>query len=240
MVEGVLSLDNLLVTAIMTPRSRIVFLNISDTEEANWRKIVTSGHSYFPVYEKNRDHVVGMVSVKALWAHSAIGLPTALKNLLVPPLMAPESMTATQLLEQFKKTGRHTAIVSDEFGAVQGLVTLIDVFEAIVGDLPEAGRRDQPMVKRREDGTWLVDAAIPLSEFKAALGIGGDLPNESNADYRTAGGFVVTQFGRIPAVGDRFEWRGWAFQVAEMDRRRVDKLVVTAPLAAPGPPRTGA
>jgi putative hemolysin len=136
MVDGVLSLDNLPITAIMTPRSKIVFLNIDDNEETNWRKIVTSGHSYFPVYQKHRDQVVGMVSVKALWAHSAIGLPTALKNLLVPPLIAPESMTATQLLEQFKKTGRHTAVISDEFGAIQGLVTLIDVFEAIVGDLP--------------------------------------------------------------------------------------------------------
>jgi putative hemolysin len=231
MVEGVLSLDKLLITAIMTPRSKIVFLNIDDNEETNWRKIVTSGHSYFPVYQKNRDQVVGMVSVKALWAHSAIGLPTTLKNLLVPPLIAPESMTAIQLLEQFKKTGRHTAVISDEFGAVQGLVTLIDVFEAIVGDLPEPGHRSQAGARRREDGTWLVDATLPIAEFKAALGITADLPNQVQAEYRTAGGFVVTQFGRIPAAGDHFEWGGWRFEVAEMDRRRVDKIVVAA--AAP-------
>jgi putative hemolysin len=233
MVEGVLSLDNLLVTAIMTPRTKIVFLNIDDNEETNWRKIVTSGHSYFPVFQKNRDQVVGMISVKALWAHSAIGLPTTLKNLLVPPLIAPESMTAIQLLEQFKKTGRHTAIISDEFGAVQGMVTLIDVFEAIVGDLPEPGRRNETSAKRREDGSWLVDATLPIAEFKSVLGISASLPNESEAEYRTAGGFVVTQFGRIPAVGDRFEWSGWRFEVAEMDRRRVDKIIVarTAPAA---------
>ena len=176
MVEGVLSLDNLLVTAIMTPRSKIVFLNIDDNEETNWRKIVTSGHSYFPVFQKNRDQVVGMVSVKALWAHSAIGLPTALKNLLVPPLIAPESMTATQLLEQFKKTGRHTAVISDEFGAVQGIVTLIDVFEAIVGDLPEPGQRNQVRAKRREDGSWLVDATLPIADFKSVLGISARAP----------------------------------------------------------------
>ena len=188
MVEGVLSLDNLLVTAIMTPRSKIVFLNIDDNEETNWRKIVTSGHSYFPVFQRNRDHVVGMVSVKALWAHSAIGLPTTLKNLLVPPLIAPEAMTATQLLEQFKKTGRHTAVISDEFGAVQGLVTLIDVFEAIVGDLPEPGRRNQSGAKRREDGSWEVDATLPIAEFKSLLGVAAPLPDESEAEYRTAGG----------------------------------------------------
>jgi putative hemolysin len=237
MVEGVLSLDNLLVTAIMTPRSKIVFLNIDDNEETNWRKIVTSGHSYFPVFQNNRDHVVGMVSVKALWAHSAIGLPTTLRNLLVPPLIAPEAMTATQLLEQFKKTGRHTAVISDEFGAVQGLVTLIDVFEAIVGDLPEPGRRNQSGAKRREDGSWEVDATLPIAEFKSLLGLTAPLPDESEAEYRTAGGFAVTQFGRIPAVGDHFSWAGWRFEVLEMDRRRVDKLLAArfgAPGSAPG------
>jgi putative hemolysin len=233
MVEGVLSLDNLSIAVIMTPRSKIVFLNIDDNEETNWRKIVTSGHSYFPVFQKNRDHVVGMVSVKALWAHSAIGLPTALKNLLVPPLIAQESMTATQLLEQFKKTGRHTAVVSDEFGAVQGLVTLIDVFEAIVGDLPEPGRRNQSGAKRREDGAWEIDATVPIAELKSALGIATPLPDESEADFRTAGGFVVTQFGRIPSVGDSFVWGGWRFEVLEMDKRRVDK-VLAARVAAPG------
>ena len=238
MVEGVLSLDNLAVTAIMTPRSKIVFLNIDDNEETNWRKIVTSGHSYFPVYQKNRDQVVDMVSVKALWAHSAIGLPTALKNLLVPPLIAPESMKATQLLEQFKKTGRHTAIVSDEFGAVQGMVTLIDVFESIVGDLPEPGQRNQTGAKRREDGSWLVDASMATADFKAVVGIDRTLPNESEAEYRTVGGLVVTQFGRIPAVGDNFEWAGWRFEVAEMDRRRVDKVIVSA--AQPAVPKPDA
>jgi putative hemolysin len=240
MVEGVLSLDKLLITAIMTPRSKIVFLNIDDNEETNWRKIVTSGHSYFPVFQKNRDQVVGMVSVKALWAHSAIGLPTALKNLLVPPLIAPESMTAIQLLEQFKKTGRHTAVISDEFGAVQGMVTLIDVFEAIVGDLPEPGQRNQSGAKRREDGAWVVDATLPIADFKSALGITAALPNEAEAEYRTAGGFVVTQLGRIPAVGDHFEWAGWKFEVAEMDRRRVDKVVATGPAQPAGADRPAA
>ncbi len=239
MVEGVLSLDKLLVTAIMTPRAKIVFLNIDDNEETNWRKIVTGGHSYFPVYQKNRDQVVGMVSVKALWANSAIGLPTALKNLLVPPLIAPESMTVLQLLEQFKKTGRHTAVVSDEFGAVQGLVTVIDVFEAIVGDLPEPGHRNQSKAKRRDDGSWLVDATLPIAEFKTLLGIKDPLPNESEAEYRTAGGFAVTQFGRIPAVGDRFEWSGWQFEVAQMDRRRVDSLVVASATPQVPAPKQG-
>jgi putative hemolysin len=226
MVERVLALDQLPVTALMTARPKIVFLNIDDPEETNWRKIVTSGHSYFPVYQENRDQIVGMVAVKALWAHSAIGLPTTLKNLLLPPLSVPETMTAIQLLEQFKKTGRHIAIVTDEFGAVQGLVTLIDVLEGIVGDLPERGSREQPEAKRRDDGSWLLDATLPTGELKTLLGLTQALPHEGEADFQTVGGFVVTHFGRIPEAGDKFVWSGWRFEVVDMDRHRVDKVLV--------------
>jgi putative hemolysin len=226
MVEGVLALDRLRVTAVMTQRRKIVFLNIDDPEESNWRKIVTSGHSYFPVYHKNRDQILGLVAVKALWAHSAIGLPTALKNLLVPPLLVPETMTAMQVLEQFKKSGRHIAMVTDEFGVVQGLVTLIDIFEAIAGDLPEAGQRAQPQASRREDGEWLIEASLPIGELKSLLALTIPLPHESEADFQTAGGFFITQFGRIPAAGDQFEWKGWRFKIVEMDRNRVDKISI--------------
>ncbi len=232
MVEGVLALDQLPVTALMTPRPKIVFLNLDDTDEINWRKIVTSGHSYFPVYQTNRDQIVGLVSVKALWAHSAIGLPTALKNLLVPPLIVPETMMGIQVLEQFKKSSKHIAIVADEFGAVQGLVTLVDVFEAIVGALPEPGQRAQPEAKRREDGSWLIDATLSVGELKELLGLEIPLPHEGEAEYQTLGGFVVTHFGRIPAAADAFEWGGWRFEVVDMDRRRVDKVLVSAMLGA--------
>ncbi len=235
MVEGVLALDQLPVTALMTPRPKIVFLNIDDPEEVNWRKIVTSGHSYFPVYQANRDQIVGMVPVKALWAHAAIGLPTTLKNLLLPPLVVSDTINAIQLLEQFKKSGKHIAVVTDEFGAVQGLVTLIDVLEAIVGDLPNAGRRAQPEAKRRDDGSWLIDATLATSDLKELLGLTTGLPHEGEAEYQTLGGFVVTQFGRIPAAGDHFDWAGWRFEVVDMDHRRVDKVLVgKAPPPAPG------
>jgi putative hemolysin len=135
-------------------------------------------------------------------------------------------MSAIQVLEQFKKTGKHIAIVQDEFGAVQGLVTLIDVMEAIVGDLPERGDRAQPEAKKREDGSWLIDATLPTGELKALLALDGPLPNEGAADYQTVGGFIVTQLGRIPAAADYFEWQGWRFEVVDMDGRRVDKVLV--------------
>ncbi|WP_404424104.1 hemolysin family protein [Nibricoccus sp. IMCC34717] len=225
MVAGVLELDQLPVTSLMTPRPKIVFLNYDEPEEANWRKIVSSGHSYFPVFQGTRDQVLGMVAVKALWAHSAIGLSTDLKNLMVPPLLVPEKMTAMQLLENFKKSGKHIALVTDEFGSIQGLVTLIDVLEAIVGDMPAQGRRDAPAAKQREDGSWLIDATLSLVDAKALLEV-ETLPQEKEAQFRTLGGFVVTQFGRIPSAGDHFTAVGWRFEVVDMDRHRVDKLLV--------------
>ncbi|MEY3774746.1 MAG: hypothetical protein RLZZ129_1526 [Verrucomicrobiota bacterium] len=233
MVEGVLALDQLPVTALMTPRPKIVFLNLDDSDEVNWRKVVASGHSYFPVYQTSRDQVVGLVAVKALWAHSAIGLPTALKNLLVPAFFVPETMNAMHLLEQFKKSGKHLALVNDEFGTVQGLVTLKDVLEAIVGALPEPGQRSQAAVKQREDGSWLIDATLAIDELKELLRVTGELPHEDTADFQTLGGFVMTHFGRIPAAGDHFTWNGWRFEVMDMDRHRIDKMLVSrAPDAA--------
>jgi putative hemolysin len=226
MIEGVLRLDQLHVTAIMTPRPKIIFLNIDDPEDVNWRKIVASGHSHFPVYQDNRDQLLGMVAVKALWAHSAIGIQTSLKNLLTPPLVVPETMNCVQLLESFKKSGRHTALIADEFGGIQGMVTLIDVLEAIVGDLPAQGQHDQPQARQREDGTWLIDATLATGALKSILQIDA-LPQEQEAEYQTLGGLVMTQFGRIPAIGDRFDWEGWRFQVTDMDRHRVDKVAVT-------------
>ena len=237
MVAGVLELDKLAVKRLMTPRPKIVFLNIDDPDEVNWRKIVSSGHSYFPVFQGNREQVLGMVAVKSLWAHEAIGLPAPLKNLLVPPLVVPETMMAIQLLEAFKKSGKHLALVTDEFGAIQGLATLIDVFEAIAGELPDEQvvrnqKQTAPAATQRADGSWLIDATLATGELKTLLAL-KTLPGEKAADFQTLGGFVVTQFGRIPAAGDSFDHAGWRFEVAAMDRRRVDKVIVRA-CAKPG------
>src|SRR5690606_37328381 len=229
-VAGVLELDQMPVTALMTPRPKIVYLNVDDPEEVNWRKIVASGHSRFPVYQSNRDQVLGMVTVKAIWANSAFGLTTNLRNLMAAPLVVPETMMAGQLLEQFKKTGQHGALVADEFGSIQGMVTLIDVMEAIVGDLPERGRRENPEARRRDDGSWLMDATLPILELKELLEL-DELPHEEDADFQSLGGLVMTYFGRIPREGDTFDYEGWRFEVIDMDRHRVDKVLVTRVVA---------
>ena len=231
MVEGVLQLDERPVTEIMSRRSRIVFLNVADPDEVNWRKIVASGHSHFPVYEGTRDQVIGMVAVKALWANAAFGLPTKLRDHLTKPLFMPASVTIVQLLESFKKTGKHLALVTDEYGSIQGIVSLIDVMEAIVGDLPEPGDRRAPEAVQRDDGSWLIDGSMEIAELKERLGLGA-LPGEGKGNYETLGGFVLVRLGHIPTAGEKFEAGGWRFEVVDMDRHRVDKVLVT-PTARP-------
>jgi putative hemolysin len=121
----------------------------------------------------------------------------------------------------------------DEFGSVQGMLTLIDVLEAIVGDLPDQLRRAQPEAKRRDDGSWLIDATMATGEIKELLAL-KVLPGEDKADFQTLGGFIITHFGRIPAAGDSFDWDGWRFEVMDMDRQRVDKVLVSRAPALPG------
>jgi putative hemolysin len=232
MVEGVLRLDERAVTEIMTRRTKIVWLNVADGEDVNWRKIVTSGHSHFPVYEGTRDHVIGMVSVKSLWANAAAGVPNSIRNHLTPPLVVPQTVHVVQLLESFKKTGKHLALVADEFGSVQGLVTLIDVMEAIVGDLPEPGDRQLPDAIQRDDGSWLVDAALNIEALRRRFELPA-LPGEEDGDFETLGGFMLDRFGHIPRAGEHFICHGWRFEVVDMDRHRIDKVLLqkTSPTA---------
>lgn len=226
MVEAVLALDRLSVREIMTPRPKIIFLNKDDPHEAVWHKIVVSSHSSFPVYQGNRDHVVGLVTVKAIYANLAANAQVRLAELMMPPLFVPETQPVVQLLETFRSARRHIALVADEFGSVVGLVTLVDVLEAIVGDFPTAEERLKPEVRRRDDGTWLIDGLIEVEEVATQI---PDLvfPPEGERDYATLAGFVLTQLGRVPQEGETCVHGGFTFEVLDMDRQRVDKLLVS-------------
>ncbi|MDI1313711.1 hemolysin family protein [Prosthecobacter sp.] len=228
MVEQALVLDTKCVGDLMTQRAQIIWLNAADANEVNWRKTIDSGHSYFPVYENNRDQVLGMVSVKVLWAHLSLAQPFHLRDVLTEPLFVPASMTALKLLETFKQSRKHLALVPDEFGTVQGLVTLVDVFEEIVGDIPSFDQPPQPRIVLRDDGSWLVDALLKLDELKPLLGV-TLLPGEENESYETLGGFILHQMQRIPREGDHFEWGGFRFEVADVDRHRLDKILIHRP-----------
>ncbi len=240
MVAGILDLDNQRVGDLMTPRGRMVWLNINDSPEIIHQAIVASGHSHFPVYEKTRDQVIGMVSVKSLWANYTCGGAKDFRSLLTQPVVVPETMNAHRLIEEFRRSGKHIALVTDEYGMISGLVTLIDVMEAIVGDLnDEAETNNKPKIVERGDGSWLVDAGVYIEDIKEILKL-KELPQEEDADYSSLGGFVVTHLGRIPQEGDSFEWGGFRFEVIDMDRHRLDKVLVeripSSIIPADGPP----
>jgi len=233
MVESVLALDRLPVREIMTPRPKIIFINAQDSHEAVWHKIVVSGHSSFPVYEGNRDNVIGMVTVKSIYANVAAGLEVNLADLMVKPEVVPATQTVSQLLEAFKKTGRHVAMVADEFGGIVGMATLVDVLEAIAGDFPTQEERLRPHAIVREDGTCLVDGLMELGELEQSM---PELrfPKEPTRGFDTLAGFVVSRLGRVPTEGETIDWLGHRFEVIDMDRHRVDKiLVMKLPVSPP-------
>jgi putative hemolysin len=224
-VHSALELDQMPVREIMTPRPKVIWLNQDDPHEQIWHKIIVSNHSYFPVFEGNRDHIVGILSVKAVYANLAAGTGVKTKDLMVPPLIVPESQTVLQLVETFKQSGKHIALVTDEFGSIVGLVTLNDVMEAIVGEFPSQGERAQPEAKKRDDGSWLIDAMIDLAAVERALP-GFKFGGDAYTEYQTLAGYVVKTLGRVPKEGETFEAQGYVFEVLDMDRHRVDKVLV--------------
>jgi putative hemolysin len=232
-VHSALELDELPVWAIMTPRPKVIWLNRDDSHEQIWHKIVVSNHSNFPVYEGNRDHPVGIVSVKAIYANLAAGIPVKLQDLMTPPLVVPESQTVLQLVDAFKQTGKHIALVSDEFGSMVGLVTLNDLMEAILGEFPSQGERAKPSAAKRPDGSWLIDAMIDLEAAEKALP-GLSFGRDAYTEFQTLAGFIVKRLGHIPREGETFESHGYVFEVLDMDGHRVDKVLV---LPAPGTQR---
>jgi putative hemolysin len=228
MVERVFRLGDQPVSALMTPRLDIVWLDLNDSIEVNRRKLIESRHTRFPVCQDSPDNVLGVISVTDVLATSLSNQPIDLLTLLRQPLFIPESTHALRVLEFFKKSGTHVALVVDEYGVTQGLVTLNDVMEVIIGDVPFADDPQEVSAVQREDGSWLIDGMLTIDRFKDLFNI-NELPGEHRGNYQTLGGFVITQLGHIPVASDHFEWGGFRFEVMDMDGNRVDKMLV-APL----------
>ena len=223
-VERVLRLGDMRVGELVTHRSQMVALDVDDPPDANWRKIAESGYTYFPVYQERPDRALGLVSVGDLWAMTVAGKAPDLRTALREPLFLPESLPALRALERFRSEGTQVALVLDEYGGIEGIVTLNDVLQAIVGELPAAENPD-PMMVEREDGSWLLDGMLPVGELEGLLRLSaaeaGDLD-----EYQTLGGFVMGRIGRIPVAGECFDWREWRFEVLDMDGLRVDKVLL--------------
>lgn len=225
MVEGVLSLDRLTAGGLMTPRSRVIWLNVNDADESNWRRVAGSGHTYFPVHDGSPDRVLGVVSVKSMWANLALAGKAEIRHLVVPALTTPMSTSATKLLEIFKRERRHMALVVDDFGSVRGIVTLNDVLEYIVGDIPADMKTTPAESHRRDDGSWLVDGLMEVGDLKELLEL-RELPGESRGAYHTLAGFILFRLGRIPKPGEKLECSGYVFEVMDLDGQRIDKVLV--------------
>lgn len=224
MVERVFRLGDRPVNALMTPRPDIVWLDLEDSPEENRNKMMDSAHSRFPVCQGGLDNVLGVMYVTDLLARSLSGQPLDLTASLRQPIFVPESTRGLKVLELFKQTGIHMAAVVDEYGVIQGLVTLNDIMVEIVGDVPSVNQMEEPQAVQREDGSWLLDGMLPVDEFFEIFDMEELLEHRGN--YQTLGGFVITHLGRIPAAADHFEWEGMRFEVMDMDGNRVDKVLV--------------
>lgn len=226
LVENVFRLGDRRVSALMTPRHEILWLGLDDSPEVNQRKVTESAHSRFPVCKGTIDNLVGIVRAKDLLTQHLRGEPFNLQTVARQPLVMPEGMLALNALEMFKQTGRHLALVVDEHGGTEGLITHHDILAAIVGDIPIIGEPVEAQIVKRDDGSWLVDGSLLLDEFKERFRI-RRLPGEEDGSFHTLAGFVMMSLGRIPVVGDHFESNGLRFEVVDMDGRRIDKILVS-------------
>jgi len=226
MLEGVLHLADRTAGMVMTPRTRMVSLDVDDSPADVLRKIAASHRSRFPVVEQDAENVIGIVRSKDLLVQIMAGERLDLRPLLQPAVFVPETMTAPRVLETFKQQGAHIAMVTDEYGSVQGLITHNDILESIVGELPARGEGPPPGAIRREDGSWLVDGLLDILALRHAVDLPA-LPDEEDGVYQTVGGLVTHMLGSIPSAGQAVTWREWRFEVMDMDGRRVDKVLVS-------------
>ena len=226
MLESVFRMSDRTVETIMTPRTEMTWLDIEDPYEDVLREVIESNFSRFPVAQGSLDNMLGILQARELLAQAVSCQTVDLRSFLRTPIFLPESMPAFTALEQLKHGGMHMALVMDEYGGVLGLVTLFDILESIVGEISAGpGETSEPQVIRRPDGSLLLDGLIKVDVLKDLLDI-KELPDENRAGFQTLGGMIMSQFGDIPVSGQFFDWDGLRFEVVDMDKRRVDKVLV--------------
>lgn len=220
-IERVFHLSDRNITSLMTHRSDIVWFELNDTEDSIREKIVQDPHSVYPICDGDLDNIKGMVSLKDLYVSSD---HKKFKEIMRSPLFVPENITAYKLLERFKNEHINSCFIVDEYGTLQGMVTLNDILQAIVGGISPPDVDDYEVVER-EDGTYLVDAQIPfynfLSRFEKA-----EWMTDVDQEFDTLAGFILHQLERIPHTGDKLEWRGFQFEIVDMDAQRIDKVLL--------------
>ena len=226
MIEGVLEIGDRRVDSLMTHRSDIIGLDLEDSTDENLRKMIESGRSHFPVYEGELDNIVGMISVKKVLEKFVKSGTVDLRDLVTKPVFVPESASVLKLLESFKQTGVHFALITDEYGSIQGVITLHDILEAIVGEVRSLGEPEEAQIRVREDGSWLIDGDTPIEKIKDFLPV-DSFPGEKEGYYRTIAGLIIFILQRIPVTGDFIVHGGLRYEVVDMDGNRIDKVLVT-------------
>jgi putative hemolysin len=233
MIGRVLRLADRPLRAIMTPRVELVWLDVEDAPARIAEVVLESGHSRFVVGKGSLDDVLGVVHVRRLLEACLAGRPFDLRAAVRPALVLHDGMPVLRALEALRQARANVALVVDEYGEVEGLVTVADVLEAVVGDMPERRLGEEPAIVRRDDGSLLIDGMLAIDELKLTLDL-DDLPGETT--YHTLAGFILAQLGRVPEEGQSVAYGGWRFEVVDMDGRRIDKVLVRRPAAREPPP----
>ncbi|MEW6427651.1 MAG: hemolysin family protein [Thermodesulfobacteriota bacterium] len=227
MVRNVFRLDDRQLASLMTPRSEIVYLDITQPFESSIAYLLDSDHSRFPVCRGGLEEMLGVISAKRLLKLITNGKTDEIANHLKPCVYVPESLTGMKLLEQFRESGIQMVFVVDEYGEMLGLITLQDVLEALAGEFRPLDPEDLWAVQR-EDGSWLLDGLIPIVELKDRLGL-RTVPEEEKGRYHTLSGMMMWLIGRLPRTGDITEWEGWRLEVVDLDGNRIDKVLANRP-----------
>lgn len=221
-IERVFHLGDRNITSLMTHRTEIVWFDLEDTVDTITEQKDQINHSTYPVCNKTVDDIKGIIYIKDLLKASG---DTILKDLVKPALFVPENNSAYQVLEKIKQTKIHTCFIVNEYGTLEGMLTLNDILEAIVGDVPQSGQEEYEIVERA-DGSYLVDAQITFYDFLSRFEK-TQWMNEGDNEFDTIAGFVLHELKRIPKTGDHFAWKGFEFEIIDMDGQRIDKLLVT-------------
>ena len=231
MVSNVMKLDALKVGAVMTPRIDMFYLDVTNSDEENRRRLIESPHSIVPLCKGGLDNVVGVIESKNILKRVLAGSAFDLEASIRPVIYIPNSLSPAHLLEEFKRSKVSLALVVDEYGEIAGLVTLKDVMEAIVGEIPsDEFDADEPEAIQRADGSWLIDGAMPVERFGQIFDLDA-FGDSAEGAFHTMAGFVMSYLGHIPKASDHFSWNNFKFEVMDMDRNRVDKILVTREVA---------
>lgn len=225
-VERTLNLGDKKATSLMTPRNEIVWIDISSKFESIKEVIIKKNFDYYPICKGSIDRVVGVINTEEVLAHYLTTGKIKLSETLRKPLFIPPSMNSLKILELFKKSGIHMAIIIDEYGSVEGIITIDDILSAIVGDIPTLGDNEEKNIIKRSNNTYLVDGLVTIDEFKEYFHI-RKLVGKNKGDYHTLGGFIIHNLGHIPKTGDKITISNFKIEVIDMDGNRVDKLLVS-------------